>query len=166
MLIRKLAPPDRDAIVALLRSDTTFHAEEIDVALELVDEALEDPEEGYDVLVCDEAGKVLGYVCYGKTPMTEWTWDLYWIATHKDARGKGIATKLVGAMEETIARERGRIVRLETSQMEAYGAARTFYERRGYVEVGRIADFYKAGDDLIIFAKRLDGDSSSRNPRT
>jgi ribosomal protein S18 acetylase RimI-like enzyme len=89
--------------------------------------------------------------------MTEFTWDLYWIATHADARGKGIATKLVAAMEDAIREDQGRIVRLETSQMEAYGAARTFYERRGYVEVGRIDDFYKTGDDLITFAKRLDG---------
>ncbi len=156
MHIRRLAPPDRDAIAELIRSDDTFHADEVAVALELVDAAIADPRRDYHVLVCEGDGRVLGYVCFGPTPMTAWTWDLYWIATHRDARGRGVATRLTAAMERELRGEGGRIVRLETSQLEAYGAARSFYARLGYEEAGRIRDFYRAGDDLIIFSKRLD----------
>src|SRR5215208_2267151 len=118
MHIRRLAPPDRDAIAALIRSDDTFHTDEVAVALELVDGAIADPGRDYHVLVCEGEGRVLGYVCFGPTPMTAWTWDLYWIATDRDARGRGVASRLTHAMEQELRDQGARIVRLETSQLE------------------------------------------------
>jgi ribosomal protein S18 acetylase RimI-like enzyme len=99
--------------------------------------------------------------------MTLGTYDLYWIATHRDARGRGVATRLVAAMEEELRRQGARIVRIETSQMEAYGAARAFYARIGYDEVGRIRDFYRPGDDLVTLAKKLTAEkrASDLGPR-
>src|SRR5688572_7889871 len=155
MRIRRLAPPDRGAIAALIRSDDTFNDEEVAVAMELVDDTIDAPGVDYDILVCEEDGRVVGYVCFGHTPMTEATYDLYWIATHRSARGQGVARKLVAAMEAELSEKGARVVRIETSQLEAYGAARAFYERLAYVEVGRIRDFYRTGDDLVIFSKRL-----------
>src|SRR5262245_38158481 len=99
MGIRKLAPPDRPQIEALLGSDSTFNQEEVSVALEVIDAAIASPEKDYLAMVFELEDKVAGYVCYGKTPMTEATYDLYWVATHAAARGKGIATRLVAAME-------------------------------------------------------------------
>ncbi len=160
MRIRRLARPDRQSIEELIRSDDTFNQEEVAVALELVDSAAsneaETPGRDYHVLVCEDAGRIVGYVCFGPTPMTMGTWDLYWIATHRAARGRGVATRLVDAMEAELRTAGARIVRLETSQLESYGAARAFYARLGYVEVGRIPDFYRQGDDLVTLAKRLD----------
>lgn len=161
MHVRKLEPPDREAVAALLRSDDTFREDEVEVALELVDDALARPDRDYRVLVCEDEGRVLGYICYGKTPMTAATFDLYWVATHVAARGRGIARRLMNAMEDEILRLGGSIVRLETSQTEAYGAARGFYERASYREVGRIEDFYMPGDDLLIFAKRLQAEAQA-----
>ena len=121
------------------------------------------PDGDYLLLVCDdEDGPVCGYVCYGRTPMTAATWDLYWVATHRDARGRGVATRLVHAMEAEIRRAGARIVRIETSQLEAYGSARALYARLAYVEAGRIPDFYRPGDDLIILTKRLDAAAELR----
>jgi ribosomal protein S18 acetylase RimI-like enzyme len=156
MHIRRLAPPDQAAIAELLRSDGTFNEGEVSVAMELVESAANRPEGDYQALCCDDGARVLGYVCYGRTPMTEATWDLYWIATHHDARGRGVASRLVAAMEAEVRALYGRTVRIETSQVEAYGAARSFYARLRYAEVGRIPDFYKDGDDLVILAKRID----------
>ena len=157
MRIRRLTPPDRGALCQLLADSGTFNDEEIRVALEVIDDALAEPGKDYHVLVAENAdGQVASYVCYGPTPMTEATFDLYWIATHPDARGQGLASRLVRQMEAELASARTCTVRIETSQLESYGAARVFYERAGYAEVGRIRDFYKPGDDLITFAKRLE----------
>jgi len=166
MHIRKLAPPDREPVLAVLRSDGTFQIDEVDVAMELVDDVIARPDVDYSALVCEDAaaGRVLGYVCYGFTPMTTGTYDLYWIATHREARGRGVATRLVQAMEQKLGAAGARIVRIETSQSEAYGAARSFYARLGYAEVGRIRDFYKPGDDLITFAKSLDERAGKLRP--
>ena len=166
MHIRRLAPPDRDPIERLLRSDGTFHEDELTVALELVDDALKRPDVDYRVIVAvDEDERVLGYVCYGPTPMTQSTWDLYWVATDRLARGRGVATRLVSSMEAEVHRLGGRRVRIETSQLEAYGSARSLYARLAYLEAGRIPDFYRPGDDLIILCKRLELPAQLAEPR-
>jgi ribosomal protein S18 acetylase RimI-like enzyme len=134
--------------------DGLFTAEEVSVALELIDDAARD-REGYRALVAEEAGRVVGYVCYGLTPMTDATWDLYWLVVHPAERGRGVARALVAAMEAELRALGGRQVRVETSQLDQYGAARACYERLNYPVVARLPDFYRPGDDLLIMLKRL-----------
>ena len=88
-IVRPLLATDRDALKALVAREGLFTTEEVSVANELVDAALDEPEEGYRVLVAEQRGCIVGYVCYGPTPMTETTFDLYWIVTDPDARGRG-----------------------------------------------------------------------------
>ncbi len=87
--------------------------------------------------------------------MTEGTHDLYWIASDPAVRGQGVGAALVSAMEGDLRRRNGRLVRVETSAMEAYGPTRGFYASMKYGEEARFRDFYKAGEDLIILSKRL-----------
>lgn len=87
--------------------------------------------------------------------MTEGTWDLYWIASDPKFRGQGVGAGLVSAMEGELRRKNARLIRIETSAMEAYGPTRGFYKGMQYQEEARFRDFYKAGDDLIILSKRL-----------
>ncbi len=154
--IRKLQADDRPLIKGVLGSDETFRVDEIDVALELVDDALGNAKSDYWFRIAEVEGEIAGYLCYGPTPMTDCTYDLYWIVTHGEHRGKGVARALIENMEGNLL-ERGpkAQVRVETSQSEGYGAARKLYERLGYPEVARFADFYKSGDDLIVFFKSL-----------
>jgi ribosomal protein S18 acetylase RimI-like enzyme len=136
-------------------SDGLFTTEEVTCALELVDAALADPAGDYRVRVAESAGRVDGYVCFGPTPMTLGTWDLYWIATHPRCRGEGVGSALVEAMERELRAGGARLVRVETSHQDGYGAAHRFYVRHGYPEVARLPGFYKPGDDLIVMLKRL-----------
>jgi ribosomal protein S18 acetylase RimI-like enzyme len=167
MRIRRLTPPDRGDLERLLTESGTFNADEISVALEVIDDAIAEPGKDYHVLVAEnDAGRVLSYICFGPTPMTEAAFDLYWVATHPDARGQGLASRLLQKMEaELCTGGRSPTVRIETSQLESYGAARVFYERAGYAEVGRIRDFYKPGDDLVIFSKRIEPRARPPEPR-
>jgi ribosomal protein S18 acetylase RimI-like enzyme len=171
MRVRRLTPRDRPAVEAILlggpEHQKTFNDEEIRVALEVLDEALAKPgpNSDYHVLVAvDEGDVALSYVCWGPTPMTEATFDLYWIATHPAARGQGLAGRLVAAMEAELPAPHACTVRIETSQLESYGAARCFYERAGYHEAGRIRDFYKPGYDLVIFSKRVEARTRAGAP--
>jgi ribosomal protein S18 acetylase RimI-like enzyme len=154
--IRRLELGDRGGIERALRSDGTFNEDEVSVALELVDDALLDPTSEYQVRVgLSEEGEVAGYICFGPTPMTAATYDLYWVVTHVAARGHGLAAALIQTMEAQIRSHGARAVRVETSQAEAYGSARRLYEKCGYPEQARFPDFYRPGDDLIVFYKRL-----------
>jgi ribosomal protein S18 acetylase RimI-like enzyme len=124
-------------------------------ALELIDLALSPNNKDYDVLVAAKEGSVVGYICYGPTPMTDGTFDLYWIASDPKVRGQGVGAALISAMEGDLRRRNGRCIRVETSAMEAYGPTRGFYQGMKYVEEARFRDFYKVGEDLIILSKRL-----------
>ena len=44
---------------------------------------------------------------------------------------------------------------IETSSKDKYAPTRHFYQRLGYVENARIRDFYRLGDDLLIYGKYL-----------
>src|SRR5678816_1605623 len=80
--LRPLSPSERGDLVALIEGDALFTPEEKSVAVELVDDALADPGGEYHVLLAHSGAQLLGYVCYGTTPMTDGTWDLFWIVTH------------------------------------------------------------------------------------
>ncbi|HWN71435.1 MAG TPA: GNAT family N-acetyltransferase [Haliangium sp.] len=160
MSIRPVSAEDRRGLEAVLRSDTTFRVDEIAVALELVDAAIGRTDD-YRVLVAAHAGvpglvdDVAGYLCYGPTPMTAATYDLYWIVIHRAARGRGLAGALLAEMERELAQRQATAVRVETSEQESHGAARRLYARHGYPEVARLDDFYGPGDALVLYYKRL-----------
>src|SRR5512135_1791596 len=111
--IRPLQLRDRAALHQLLTKDGLFTREEISVALELIDDALADPGGEYHILVAELDGALAGYVCYGDTPMTDGTWDLFWIVTHPDARRAGVARALVTRMEAELRARGARLVRVE-----------------------------------------------------
>jgi len=141
-------------LAALLRRIDNFTAEEVEVALELIDEAIARPESGYRCLVAlglgGEDETLLGYTCFGQTPMTESTYDLYWIVVDAAHRDKGIGHHLLQALYETLTHLGARLIRVETSSMESYRGSLRFYEKEGFTTVGRIPSFYKEGDDLIV----------------
>ena len=127
----------------------------MEVAIELVDLALQPNNPDYKILVADRDGTLVGYVCYGPTPMTEGTYDLYWIASDPEVRGQGVGASLISGMEADLRRLQARLIRVETSATEAYGPTRGFYASMKYTEEARIRDFYKVGDDLIMLTKRF-----------
>jgi ribosomal protein S18 acetylase RimI-like enzyme len=155
MEVRPLQPKDREPLAALIRRIETFSPEEVQVAIELVDLALQPNNPDYSILVAERDNRIIGYVCYGPTPMTDGTYDLYWIASDPEVRGQGVGASVISAMEADLRRRDARIIRVETSATEAYGPTRGFYASMKYTEESRFRDFYKVGDDLIVLAKRL-----------
>ncbi|GAC1516131.1 MAG: N-acetyltransferase [Gemmatimonadaceae bacterium] len=158
-VVRPLVVADRAAVRAVLESSPNFTAAETAVAVELVDEYLADGEDsGYLLFVVDAPGGssgVAGYVCIGPTPLTEGTYDLYWIAVHHAAQGRGFGRHLLGFAEEEVRRRGGRLLLIETSSQEGYAGTLRFYERAGYLLEARIRDFYRPDDDKLVFAKRV-----------
>ena len=82
----------------ILRDTPEFKPSEVAVAEEVIECYLNGPlGSGYHILVA-EADSVAGYICYGPTPMTEGTWDLYWEAVARERRGQGIGSALMRAI--------------------------------------------------------------------
>src|SRR6185503_3623749 len=165
MRIRSLLPSDRAQLIDILSQGAGFRSEEIACAIELLDAALapsdgepadqRDPDDtGYEarVAVADDGERVLGYACFGATPMTEATYDLYWLVVAENARGRGVGGALVAAVDAELKQRGARIIRVETSSLEGQGGARRFYEKTGFRLQGAIPDFYRQGDDLLVYA--------------
>jgi ribosomal protein S18 acetylase RimI-like enzyme len=162
--VREITSDDRPGLVRMLGRIEQFAPDEVAVALELVDASLHDAAaSGYECLVAVDSateptggpGAVVGYICVGPTPMTEATWDLYWIAVDKGAQGQGIGRRLYAAFVERVLPRGARQVRIETSSKESYAATGGFYERLNFSIDGRLRDFYADGDDLLIFYRRI-----------
>jgi len=158
--IRPLVAADRSGVFRILENAGNFTPAEVGIALELIDEWLELGEHsGYLTYVLEardpEKSEVLGYVCFGPTPLTESTFDLYWIAVDKSKHRGGVGKRLLKFSEEEVLRRGGKMLLIETSSQETYGGTIQFYERTGYELVGKIPEYYKPGDDKLIFAKRL-----------
>lgn len=155
-MIRSLAGGDREAIRRILVATGVFTDDEVAIALELVDVVLEKPgQTDYIIRVLEEDGRVLGYYCVGPTPATEATFDLYWIAVDPAVHGKGVGAQLDRHAMGLIRELGGSLVIAETSSRPAYDGTRAFYVHQGYSELARIREYYRPGDDLVVFGKYL-----------
>jgi ribosomal protein S18 acetylase RimI-like enzyme len=156
MAIRGVTAADRPRIHAILVATGAFTPAEIECADELVAEAVEQPDKGdYLVHVVEADGEVQGYVCYGATPLTDGTFDLYWIAVDPASHGRGYGRALVAFVEHDLRARGGRLLLIETSSKDSYGATQAFYLRCGYAELARIPAFYRPGDDKLVYGKYL-----------
>lgn len=172
----RLAPVERDQrerIREILEGTRSFSPAEVDVALELFDDAVstgngaavatatraDSPD--YELLgAYDAESELLGYACFGPTPGTDRTWDLYWIATDAARHGEGVGSRLLHGVEELLAARGARLLVAETSSRDDYDRTRRFYRSRGYADAAHLRDFYARGDDRIMYVKRLDTASS------
>lgn len=154
--VRPMVAGDKPAIMGILRLIREFTPEEVSVAEELIDAYLEaSSSSGYLVFVAEVNSVVTGYVCYGLTPLTKGTWDVYWVAVDPEGQGQGVGRALMAFAEGKIKESQGRLVFVETSGRPDYDKTRRFYRSLGYRVAARIADFYSPGDDKLILEKRL-----------
>lgn len=179
-----LERPHRQRLAEILVATGAFSAAEVGVALELFDEThdqtgwatgagrgssrpgaerLTDARapSTYEFLGAFDGDALVAYACYGPTPGTDGTFDLYWIAVHPEAQGAGVGAQLLAEVEDRL-RDRGaRLLVAETSSRANYSPTRRFYDRRGYREAARVAGFYAPADDRVIYAKRLSAKATS-----
>lgn len=167
-----MSPKDRPRVRRILEATRVFRNEEIDVAIELFDSVF-GAETGADAaqqqkLVTAPASsdyfflgaftpeeELAGFACYGPTPGSDRTYDLYWIAVDPAVQGSGCGTILLNEVERRLKGLNARMVVVETSSRSDYGSSREFYAQRGYVEAARARDFYAPADDRITYTKRL-----------
>ena len=152
--IGPLQPSHRQHIEEIVRATGVFNEDEINVALELFDEAVT-ADSDYEFLGAFDGERVIGYACFGATPSTDRTYDLYWIAVHPDAQRGGAGAALMAEVERLLAERRARLMIIETSSRVEYAATRRFYDKRGFEEAARLRDFYAPGDDRVLLSKRI-----------
>jgi len=154
--VRAMAHGDKAAVMGILRHTSEFKQMEVDVAEELIDAYLEEGmASDYYTYVSLVDSSILGYICYGPTPITEGTYDVYWMAVSLQAQRHGVGRALLSAAEADVRARHGRILLIETSGKASYFKAQSFYASMGYDLVSRIPEFYEPGDDKLTYYKRI-----------
>ncbi len=155
--LRPVGRAHRARLEQLTRATGLFREEEVATAVELLDEALAGDDD-YRFLGAFDGEQLVGYACWGPTPGTVATSDLYWIVVDRERQRSGLGSQLLAEVERRLTADGRRLVVVETSSRVDYQPTRGFYEARGYTRTATIPGYYAAGDDLVIYTKELHGD--------
>ncbi|MGA1791732.1 MAG: GNAT family N-acetyltransferase [bacterium] len=147
---------DLKMIREIIESSQVFSPQEVEIALDLASEQLSKGiSSGYHFLFADQSDHTVGFTCFGPIPGTEGSFDLYWIAVHKECQGLGHGKKLLERTESLIKAMGGTRIYIETSSRNTYEGTRLFYLHMGYGEEAVLKDFYSPGDAKVIYVKKM-----------
>ncbi|MEW6566890.1 MAG: GNAT family N-acetyltransferase [Chloroflexota bacterium] len=154
--IRTTSPDDEPAILRIASSEPLFDHDDVACVRELLTDYLLRPDHSdYFFLSAEDAGQLVGFVCYGPTPLTIGTFDLYWICVDRGSARQGIGRALIERVEQEVRQARGRLIVVETSGLDSYAPTRAFYQSLGYQRAAEVPEFYGPGDSLVIYTRRL-----------
>jgi ribosomal protein S18 acetylase RimI-like enzyme len=156
-MLRPTTPDDTPALLALAEATGVFQPHEVEGFAEVLEDYHDDEQyNGHLAATWVEDGAVTGFVYYAPADLTDGgTWDLWWIIVARDRQGRGLGTRLLELVEQSVRQEGGYQLLIETSSLPQYEPTQRFYLKHGYHVTAHIPDYYAEGDDLIIFRKRL-----------
>lgn len=142
--------------MSILEKTNFFRTQELLIAEEVLDDALAEGANGhYQSFAAEEDGTLVGWICFGPTPCTVGTFDIYWLVVTPQKQRNGVGAYLMQYATNLIRNRNGRMIVAETSGHSRYQSTRRFYERMNYSPVSRIRDFYALGDDKVIYVKSI-----------
>ncbi|MCJ7514079.1 MAG: GNAT family N-acetyltransferase [Anaerolineales bacterium] len=154
--IRATEPQDQAALLRIASEEPLFSDIEAGTVAELLRDYLAYPDHnGYLFLSAIDEGPLVGFACFGPTPLTQGTYTVYWLCIAAAARGQGTGRALMRQIEFAARAAGGRLIVLDTSGRPEYAPTRAFYERIGYTRSATILDYYAVGDDLVIYSLGL-----------
>jgi ribosomal protein S18 acetylase RimI-like enzyme len=154
-MIRLTTPDDVTDLIVLAEASGLFEPSQNEELVQMLDQHFNGETENQDLWFTDDDNGVVGVAYVAPERMTEGTWNLYLIAIHPERQRQGHGVVLLRHVEQVLASRGERVLLVETSGLESFEYVRSFYRKSGYDEEARIREFYKAGDDKIIFRKAL-----------
>jgi len=147
---------DAARVRRLVEGTGMFSADEADIAVELVEERVaRGRASGYEFVIAEEAGRLAGYACWGPTPATRGTIDLYWIVVGAERQGRGLGRQILARTEAAARQSGGQRLYVDTSGTGKYAPTRAFYRKAGFRKVTELPDFYGPGDGKVILVKDI-----------
>jgi ribosomal protein S18 acetylase RimI-like enzyme len=148
---------DRPSLRHILLASGMFGPTDADCVVEMFGQAAAKPTpDNYRFLAAWLDGKLAGFACYGWEALTHGTWDLFWVCTLPEARGRGVGGSLMREAVRVATAEGGRLMVIYTSSTAPYAPARRLYEAHQFVRTATIPEYYNRDDDLFIYSRRLD----------
>ena len=147
---------DVGRVRSLVASTGFFNTAEVEVAADLVTERLtKGIRSGYYFVLAERGSRLVAYACYGPIEGTQGSFDLYWIAVSPEEQRRGLGALVYARAEAAMRKAGAKRVYADTSSSDRYAGTRGFYQRMGFHEEARLADFYVPGDAKIIYVKTL-----------
>ncbi len=150
--IRAVTKADTEALKQVVDSSGLFPSEYLD---EMISDYFNNPDT-QDIWFAYIDGNIptaIGYCVPEK--LTEGTYNLLAIGVLQQSQRKGIASDMMSYIEQLLKQKDGRLLIVETSSDDAQTGARNFYKKIGYTRAAVIKDFWKDGEDKIVFWKKL-----------
>ena len=150
--IRAVIQSDTDGLKKVVDSSELFPSEYLD---EMITDYFNNPDtqDIWFTYIDNNKQVAIGYCAPEK--LTDGTYNLLAIGVSQDSQRSGIAMQMMNYIELLLKQKDGRILIVETSSDDAQIGARNFYQKIGYVQAAVIKDFWKEGEDKIVFLKKL-----------
>lgn len=150
--IRAVIKSDIDGLKKVLDSSELFPSEYLD---EMISDYFNNPDtqDIWFTYIDDNKQIAIGY-CVPER-LTDGTYNLLAIGVSQDIQRRGIASQMMNYIEQLLKQKDGRLLIVETSSDDAQNGARDFYQKIGYTQAAIIKDFWKDGEDKIVFWKKL-----------
>ena len=150
--IRAVQKADLDELKRVIDSSGLFPSEYLD---EMISDYFNNPytEEIWFMYADHNQPMAIGYCVPEK--LTMGTYNLLAIGVGQDFQRNGIASGMMEYIEQFLRHRGGRLLIVETSSDDAQVGARNLYEKLGYNRAAVIKDFWREGEDKIVFSKKL-----------
>ncbi len=150
--IRKVIKEDLEGLKAVLDTIELFPSEYLE---DMLSDYFNNPltEEIWFTAIENNKPAALGYCVPEK--FTDGTYNLLAIGTQKELQGKGIGHVMMNFIEALLKQNGKRLLIVETSSNEQFDLTRKFYLQLNYLPAAVIKDFWKEGEDKIVFWKKL-----------
>jgi ribosomal protein S18 acetylase RimI-like enzyme len=156
-MIRPTTPGDTPALLDLAVAAGLFQRDQLDFLRDLLADYFAGDAGGSSFWITDDEHGPVGVAYVEAERLTDGTWNLQMIAIRPDRQGQGRGANLLRHVEQSLAARGARVLIAETSGLPDFESTRAFYRKCGFDEEARIREFYKAGDDKIVFRKALAG---------
>jgi ribosomal protein S18 acetylase RimI-like enzyme len=155
-MIRPVVPADVPRLLELTAATRFFKPIDVEALREVLDDFFADPG-GHQCVAYEADDRIVGFAYYAEAVMTDRSWYLWWIAVDPSTQGRGVGRELMKHVEDDARRWGARLMLIETSSVPQYEPTRRFYLRLGYEQEALLRDYYRDGDGLVVFRKRLAG---------
>ena len=155
-MIRSATLDDQIALMSLYEVLGLFESDELDELGGMLSEYFNGNLGSDHCWIVDDDGGLQGAAYYAPEVLSGGTWNMYFIGVHPNCQGKGRGTALLRYVEQSLSARGERLLLAETSGLDSFELTRTFYRKNGFEEEARIRDYYKPGEDKIIFRKVLE----------
>lgn len=103
----------------------------------------------------NEAQDIIGTISIRENNQKSGGYFIDYFVVHKAFRHQGIASMLLDLSIKQVGMVKGRYIHVDTCDTELYMEVRKLFRKKGFIEAGRIQDYYFEGEGLITYYLKI-----------